>query len=421
MTTAWYIDTLDARGGIAFASYRDSESAEVDGYHDALSSVFVSAPSFSAEPLVHRATSLAAGRGVFQEGLFLDGREVPFANLSDVIAFVARIYGSSGGGDGAGGAAPPPRPEGSSPPEGSPEPEGFEQLPDRELVDVLPLLVAEAGRFIEFHPVEVGSPGKQFAWFESIADPLTASYGATSLEKAAVRLEWEIWSRLPETPGHEALLRWLESASSLLCLVDVIGLDRQRLHHSSVSSRDGSWFARLIAERTEAPDFLPLLHQHPDGLSLFDQRLLDVLHPDFPLYRWEDCCQCGDVITLLCRMPLSGASRDALAGSDCPDDDRSLFHLLTAAAAAPERLIRVQVAEEFFLAACAVISSARPQRAAIRSRLVRPRALRDQLQLAALSRLQRETLGWLKLSLPNRSLPRPLETMISNAPGLAYA
>lgn len=115
---AWYIDTIEARSGYAFASYRIADLSESTALADNCQTVFIEAPHFVPERVGSRTLSLGAARAGFQTGLYLDDgeSEVPFPTLDALTDFVRRAYGSGGSSD-DGSATPPisPRPEGDAP------------------------------------------------------------------------------------------------------------------------------------------------------------------------------------------------------------------------------------------------------------------------------------------------------------------
>lgn len=121
--TFWFIDAMDARGGLAMATQRPSEHG-LDALVDTGASVFISPPAFVPEYIASRSIGFALTRSRGQAGLFSRGREVPFDSLAAVTEFVRRSYLRGAGGDGTGengGSAPPPSPDGgepSEPPEG---------------------------------------------------------------------------------------------------------------------------------------------------------------------------------------------------------------------------------------------------------------------------------------------------------------
>ncbi|SCU98929.1 hypothetical protein CNECB9_560038 [Cupriavidus necator] len=106
---AWYIDTIDARSGYAFASYRVADLSDAAALSDICETVFIEAPHFVPERVGSRTLSLGAARAGFQIGLYLESGEgeVPFPTLDALSDFVRRAYGSGGASDGGGGATPP--------------------------------------------------------------------------------------------------------------------------------------------------------------------------------------------------------------------------------------------------------------------------------------------------------------------------
>jgi hypothetical protein len=123
----WYIDALDARAGMGFATYRDADlhRGDVDLGKPA---VFVGPPFFQGESVASRAIGFAAAHGSFQFGLFVDSEEIAFFTLQGVCEFIRRAYISAGGGDTDSGISPAPVVP-------NPEPEGGE-LPAMEIQPV---------------------------------------------------------------------------------------------------------------------------------------------------------------------------------------------------------------------------------------------------------------------------------------------
>ena len=105
MTKAWFIDALDARAGLAFASYRQPDLTEENPDID-LPCVFFEPPSFRPEAVSSRGPAFAASQGSLQLGLFLQEAEIGFPTLEDVIEFVRRAFLRSAGGDGSSGIGP---------------------------------------------------------------------------------------------------------------------------------------------------------------------------------------------------------------------------------------------------------------------------------------------------------------------------
>jgi hypothetical protein len=119
----WYIDAMDGRSGLAFASYRmaDLIGAAVEWPDLSAMAWFIAAPDFQPEPVSSRAIGFAAAQRGLQLGLSLNGEtEVPFPSLEALTDYVRRLFIAGGGGDGAAGVDPAL----GGPPEGGGEPEG---------------------------------------------------------------------------------------------------------------------------------------------------------------------------------------------------------------------------------------------------------------------------------------------------------
>lgn len=114
----WSIDALDADGGIAFASFRQSGEADI-GDLEVEHAVVVAAPHFRPVPVSSRALSLGAISQGAQSGVYGDSGEVRFDSLDQLVEFVRKVYV----GGGASGATPAPETV-PNPPEGPNEDEG---------------------------------------------------------------------------------------------------------------------------------------------------------------------------------------------------------------------------------------------------------------------------------------------------------
>jgi hypothetical protein len=211
----WYFDALDARGGLAFASYRKAGLGAVELNEDY--TVHVGPPSFAPEQLGGRALGHAAFRASFQSGLYTEGREVAFPSLSSLIEFVRRGYLAGGGGDGANGSGSgvPPQPG-----------EGPGDAPDLEETFGKFGLTQELERFSsESNNLKLQAdspiPCADFTWVSNqfgSADR-TAKSGSigtpASLFLALIDLAIELLRRFPGTHDSYLLSRWQASASRL--------------------------------------------------------------------------------------------------------------------------------------------------------------------------------------------------------------
>jgi hypothetical protein len=187
-----YIDALDGRSGLAFASYRMPDLIGAAQEWPDLSAMawFIAAPDFQPEPVSSRAIGFAAAQRGLQLGLSLNGEtEVPFPSLEALTDYVRRLFIAGGGGDGAAGVDPAL----GGPPEGGGEPEGeieaeFEMASSLSRTYGRPLAMfteeliqksrqlGPTGTAIALHPLQglsvSGPPGDVTPW--RVAVPLIA-------------------------------------------------------------------------------------------------------------------------------------------------------------------------------------------------------------------------------------------------------
>jgi hypothetical protein len=225
LTRAWFVDALDARGGLAFASHRQPD-LQGDMENVNAPAVHLSAPSFAPEPVASRATGLAAVRAGFQLGLFVDGVEVAFEELDDLVEFVRRAYGASGGADGSNdpGRVPPPSP----PPDGGADGRADGALQDRgrhereapkgsaavtKMLAMIDQASGRAGKKTAGMKRETGSSAMLLAHTEPVDLAVGGPDGTEAIDWAAVALGCELVRRLPRS--REDVLRWLDAMSSL--------------------------------------------------------------------------------------------------------------------------------------------------------------------------------------------------------------
>ena len=228
----WRFDALDARGGLAFASFRgaDLRADKIDDVH----AVHLGPPSFSPEPILSRALGFAAFHGAFQPGLFLEDHEVAFSTLSSLIEFVRRAYLAGGGGDstnGGGSGVPPVPPElGEGPTDtpdvGSSDGEGGMAGDVASFCSVSDRLKFTAGQPISY---------ENFTWLPRQAEnPRQAAPDRTfdlggDLVLAARDLAIELLRRFPGTRDSRLYARWQASADRLGRAYDELWLSRKVL------------------------------------------------------------------------------------------------------------------------------------------------------------------------------------------------
>lgn len=220
----WKIDTLDARGGLAFASSRggaiDSEWVREPAC------IFIGAPDFRAESVVNRSVALGAGRGAFQIGLYLEGEEVTFPTVASVVEFVRRAYLKGGGGDGAGGEEPPPLPP------DRPDLPPILELGESEVAGtpLRPALASAIGNFQNWSlHLSIGNADTFTKWPSGQSD-VEAKGGASvpdgpeMLARAALLLIHEMLRRLPLYGQPRDLLKWQRVALKLGNILDRLNI-----------------------------------------------------------------------------------------------------------------------------------------------------------------------------------------------------
>jgi hypothetical protein len=226
---AWRIDTLDPRGGLAFASWRESFDAEETPADREPPCVFIGAPHFRPEPVANRALAQAAGRGAFQMGLYTSEHvEAAFPTPEAVAEFVRRAYLSGGSGDepegddGAGALRPNDWP---NPPQVPGLDGDTPGLRFRE--DILKAIGRFGGLSLEC------AQGEAKAFDEWPVSAARASKrakgarlhdGADLLASAALHLMAEMLSRLPHASNARELALWQGDARLLGLLICRLGI-----------------------------------------------------------------------------------------------------------------------------------------------------------------------------------------------------
>ena len=233
---AWYIDSLDARGGIAFASLRDAESDYQEDTPKSLQHAYIAPPYFVPTLGVNRATALGAGRACFQLGFFAEDTEVAFPSLEALAEFVRRVYlRSNGNADGPGGSPIPRAPEGGAPDSPAYELDEESDYPG----DAEPQRNEDSGYVVKMRALlsemkkvgEVLSPGKdsssdlgeQLAELQSFYQKEAAAT-LPNLLGSAVEILDEVLRRIPTNLDPHAMRIWLEASKRLDCCFSAIGI-----------------------------------------------------------------------------------------------------------------------------------------------------------------------------------------------------
>jgi hypothetical protein len=453
---AWRFDALDARGGLAFASYRGPDLIGGTTLNGDLPGVFIGAPEFQPLNLLNRAVGLAAGRHAFQTGLFLGRDEVGFESLDDLVEFTRRCYLRGGAGDGAGpgGGVPPILPLG---PEGGPElpsptelPPAEAPPPTRELASregplsiketissdltLFAKLVGDQGgsepstiaRLARWNSID--GAGNRSAGDSRGKRDLSSYDGPDILAQGALILIQEVLRRLPIGGSEEDFFYWLKTAKSLGDAIARIGLWPFMLGEHYVtrltSIVDIVWGAlqrsphgRIFVEQLniagvgeEKNTLLGLFH---NGVFLFQRyyRDLDWLTYNAVLHEPLDHMQIWPVPKEL----------SSIAGGPKPDRI-SVADLLAGFLGAPPtdprdgRSVPSAIVIVVFAAACIVAAqtSAHPL-------LSYYPWYSHSVMLQALAERAESGQAWLAQQLPRRAFSPSLERYIKDCSGLIYA
>lgn len=211
MSHAWRIDTLDPRGGLSFASWREPTLFNDTLLEDA-PVFFIGAPDFAPQAIANRSVALAAERHGFQLGLLDSEGEVEFEDLTNVAEFVRRLYLTSSRGDPTvGGTAPPPPPD-------EPPFDGGEALSPSELPSPL---ASAIGIFMSTSKKLSRGKQKYFPWAKHLKhyDPDRPIGPQNQLRRGAIVLVKEILWRFPVSRTKEDLERWRQVTHALIGLL----------------------------------------------------------------------------------------------------------------------------------------------------------------------------------------------------------
>ena len=222
-TVAWRIDALDARSGVAFASYRTGLPLFVP---EALTitdtpTAYISAPDFEVEWLTNSAVGFAATRSSFQLGLFIgDNLEIGWKGLDELVEFVRRCYVAGAGGDDNGtgelGFEMPPAP-GEDPAAGTKD-DPFPPLQSTEApspaIDEFIAVLREAHDWIGQSQVDPVCTSHRVSFAENVAD-LRGKAASELIVDAAHCLLEEILRRYKENSSASIQFRWGQAAMAL--------------------------------------------------------------------------------------------------------------------------------------------------------------------------------------------------------------
>jgi hypothetical protein len=422
----WYLDALDARGGLAFASYRPADLGGTDISAD-LPAVFVEPPHFRVVHVPNRTLGLAASRRTFQLGMFLDGEEVPFGTLDDVVEFARRCYMRSAGGDG-----PDSTPLGGGPPIVPPDrgPDILES--GRDALNVPPrpdetvpgdvsrsepvavvALIKRVNAFLDLAQKTNGGNGHTFVWDESRdsagrarsteRQPVFPADEATSvLADAALQLMHQLLRRFPDS--YDDVVTWQLSARSLGACISRVGATRylenlvdasaprKQLLEQGLDARS-SLIQKVIQHAPPWPWPWPVL------VSLFE------LWPDEPA-PWAGSSSPFDSVDALSTIPLPPS---LVAHWNLPTKDGlSLADFLSGFLGSPDA--NASAIGLALFAACSVVSES--------DRSVGPSWWAHKHHAQQVARLAQNALHWIQEQLPRRAFSKGVEEAIRQATDL---
>jgi hypothetical protein len=433
MTEAYFIDSLDARAGLAFASYRSADLSNDDVDVD-LPSVFIGPPMFRPERVSSRGIAFAASRGSFQLGLYVDGAEVAFPTLEDVIEFVRRAYLRGGGGDGAGGIGPGvPQIPGGAPERGGPLP-----VFDFEGEGVLGGMLQYAQLIAKMtHSVDY-KPGEPYAsTFHKV--PLNYPPGRSdsqALAFGAVEIILELVDRFPVMGSDEELLKWFASAERLghaiskmrlwrplaakpwHGMLDDAGLELGKRISDPVLTKLGPVAQNIRASGEGKLLVVFLLARTSDLPVYWYRKLTDFFFnsmsdwsPFITRYRSET-----DPVDDLANWPLSRSTTSFVGAAE--RNRASVYDLFSAVLGSPGVLAK---GDDAARRAAALVVFAATHIATFANPVVALGPTSGELADAALSESVRTALDWLAEQFPARVFPAQIEALIASASALRYA
>lgn len=423
MTEAWRIDSLDARAGMAFGSWRPADLTSPRGPDLASSAVFLAPPYFRAETLNDRTVGFSASRSRAQFGVFIGEDELAFATVDEMSEFVRRVYQTSGGGDlpGGGAAGGPPGfgPEGGP---GGPHPlrgdHGLEEsaspdigkidfptgdLPTKHLGGAQAFVQAatsikELASRLEFEPDEP----------TPTMNPKTASSGylhlpvdATTLTLGAQELLIELVRRFPVRGNHADILRWSASGNRLGEAIGQLNLWPKIFESAAGPALDQA--AMQISKQLAA--------------SFHDRWLIKLLMQKSYSFVTAGYGSHDDPLDNLSAWPLP-YDVGRLVGSN--EKDPSAYHLMSAVLGSPQKLVSSVDRSASLRAAAIILFSAAHITGETTPQSVFAFAdagLVDEAIWVA----TRNTWDWLVQQLPATIFPTEVETVIGDSAALAAA
>jgi hypothetical protein len=322
---SWFIDAIDARGGLAVTAKRPRNLLERVPSED-YPVAFISAPLFEPEFLGSRSVALALARqGHAQLGVFLNEEEVEFASVAAVAEFVRRAYVGGAGGDGAGESGVPPL----SPVDGDDGEflkEGLVPFKGNSKIDPALYIRQNAQNCMDLSGgTEIGH-SKPTKMTLTPNKPIELQDGrVVRLVRGAIRALRGVIQRYPYGGGSVRQLEWVETLERLLRVISVLNLWlRFRGQFFGGAKRSGAWLRAPVPHRLL--ERMLRVHEVIEELS---SESAPEPKPWYPRERWT----ATDPLTDLARVPIV---RHLAVG---PSDDQNLLQFMSVLTANPMNLI----------------------------------------------------------------------------------
>lgn len=421
MTVAWRIDSLDARAGAAFGSWRDADLSSGRLEADT-AAIYLAPPYFLPEAVTSRGIGLGAARGRAQLGVFLGGEELAFATLDALAEFVRRAYLASGGGDLPGGGAagggprtPPLEPDGGGPDFGGLVPPGEEGLEGAWNVVGVAFEVRASASRLTFSAGKPVSPVSFDANAEADAKPTggPGDLGSGTLVRGAEELVVALLRRFPLKGQPSDILTWGESSVRLGNAISRFHLWRNIMEgpNRHVLDAAAQQIGGALGIPADHPYLLPRIMQGGSPIWPFHLPWEFMTYPaTWGGYRGGDT----DPLDDLAAWPLPPETWPLVGGSE---PDPSAFHLMSALCGAPAKLLGSgdgllagrTAAILLFCAARVLAENAEPFGVAWGS---------GPLREASLGRVTATSLQWLMGQWPAQVFPSQVEEIIAGAAAL---
>jgi hypothetical protein len=419
MTVAWRIDSIDARAGAAFGSWRDADLSSGRLEADT-ASIYFAPPYFLPEAVTSRGIGFGAARGSAQLGVFVYGEELAFATLEALAEFVRRAYLTSGGGDlpGGGAAGGGPRTPPLAPERGGLDLAGLgspaEDLDGAWNVVGVASQVRETASRLTFRTGTPVSPASFDGNAEAAAKQGgSGDLGGGTLVRGAEELVLALLGRFPLNGRPLDIVPWGESSLRLSNAISRLHLWRSIMEgpNRSVLDAGAQQIGRALNIPSDHPYLLPLIMQGGSPIWPLHLPWEFLIFPvTWGNYRGVDT----DPLDDLAAWPLPPEVRP-LVGSSEPDP--SAFHLMSAICGAPAKLLGSgdgflagrTAAILLFCAARILAENAEPFGVAWGSGTLRE---------ASLGRVTTTSLQWLMGQWPTQVFPLQIEEIIAEAAAL---